>query len=99
MKEINARLEKVEPKVCSSDGVGTMTRFVPLETKSFNPSHKRGSPRAKSTPRETSVHGVGGPCHSSHELQVKILNPFYPPIVCRFKKSHAKEFFFSYYGI
>jgi len=57
MKEINARLEKIEPKASSSDGVGTLTRFVPIETKSFNPSHKRGSPRAKSTPRATSFYG------------------------------------------
>lgn len=57
MKDINARLERIEPKVSPSDGVGTVTRFAPVETKSVNPGHKRGSPRAKSAPKETSFHG------------------------------------------
>ncbi|XP_020248810.1 CLIP-associated protein-like isoform X3 [Asparagus officinalis] len=62
MKEINARLEKIEPKVNPSDGTGTLTRFVPIETKSFNSVHKskRGSPRSKSTPRETPFYGAAG---------------------------------------
>ncbi|ONK70885.1 uncharacterized protein A4U43_C04F2530 [Asparagus officinalis] len=60
MKEINARLEKIEPKVNPSDGAGTLTRFVPVETKSYTPAHRKGSPRAKSTPRETSFYGAAG---------------------------------------
>lgn len=55
MKDVNARLERIEPKVSLSDGV--VTRFVPVETKSVNPGHKRGSPRAKSVPRETPFYG------------------------------------------
>ncbi|KAJ6821576.1 CLIP-associated protein [Iris pallida] len=55
MKEINARLEKIEPKVRPSDSVGT--HFIPPEVKPHNSSQKRGSPRIKSTPRESSLYG------------------------------------------
>ncbi|KAJ6843114.1 CLIP-associated protein [Iris pallida] len=55
MKEINARLEKIEPKVRLSDGVGT--HFTPLEVKPYNSNQKRGSPRTKTTPRDSSLYG------------------------------------------
>lgn len=55
MKEIDARLEKIEPKARQSDGLGS--RFASAEAKSFNFSQKRSSPKAKSTPRETLFSG------------------------------------------
>ncbi|KAJ0963664.1 hypothetical protein J5N97_028786 [Dioscorea zingiberensis] len=55
MKEIDARLERIEPKPRQSDGLGS--RFAPAEAKSFNFSQKRSSPKAKSAPRETLFSG------------------------------------------
>ncbi|KAH7691640.1 CLIP-associating protein 1/2 [Dioscorea alata] len=55
IKEIDARLEKIEPKARQSDGLGS--RFASAEAKSFNFSQKRSSPKAKSTPRETLFSG------------------------------------------
>ncbi|XP_072956983.1 CLIP-associated protein [Typha angustifolia] len=55
MKEITARLERIEPKVRPSDGFGV--QCVSKEVKSFNTNQKRSSPRAKSTPRESSLFG------------------------------------------
>ncbi|KAG1354806.1 CLIP-associated protein [Cocos nucifera] len=49
MKEMNARLEKLEPKVRPSDGVGT--HFISTEMKSFTSTQKRNSPKTKSIPR------------------------------------------------
>ncbi|XP_077226767.1 CLIP-associated protein-like isoform X2 [Tasmannia lanceolata] len=57
LKEINARMEKIEPKVRSSDG---LTGHFPMEMKSSNvPSynHKRNSPKKMSTARESSLSG------------------------------------------
>uniref|UniRef100_A0A1D1ZFN9 CLIP-associating protein 1-B n=1 Tax=Anthurium amnicola TaxID=1678845 RepID=A0A1D1ZFN9_9ARAE len=54
MKEINGRLEKIEPKVRPPDGPGI---FVPPEVKPSIHNQKRSSPKAKPTPRETSVFG------------------------------------------
>ncbi|XP_020575182.1 CLIP-associated protein-like isoform X2 [Phalaenopsis equestris] len=54
MKDISARLARIEPKVHRSDGAGT--HFISTEIKSSN-SHKKGSPRTKITPRETSLFG------------------------------------------
>ncbi|KAJ0966561.1 hypothetical protein J5N97_023478 [Dioscorea zingiberensis] len=51
MKEINAKLEKLEPKTQQSDGLGS--NFVTAEMKPFNISHKRSSPKAKTSPKET----------------------------------------------
>ncbi|PKU83203.1 CLIP-associated protein [Dendrobium catenatum] len=55
MKDISARLARIEPKVHQSDGAGA--HFISTEIKSSNVSHKKGSPRTKSTPRETSLFG------------------------------------------
>ncbi|KAH0451999.1 hypothetical protein IEQ34_019298 [Dendrobium chrysotoxum] len=55
MKDISARLARIEPKVHQSDGAGA--HFISTEIKSSNISHKKGSPRTKSTPRETSLFG------------------------------------------
>ncbi|MQL85358.1 hypothetical protein Taro_017888 [Colocasia esculenta] len=54
MKEINSRLEKIEPKVRPPDSSG---HFIPSEVKSSMHNQKRNSPKAKATPRETSLYG------------------------------------------
>ncbi|XP_038971250.1 CLIP-associated protein isoform X1 [Phoenix dactylifera] len=55
MKEISARLEKLEPKAHHSDGHGS--NFIPTEAKSLHAGHKRSSPRNKSITRESSLFG------------------------------------------
>lgn len=55
MKEINARLERVEPKVRNSDVTGN--HFVCTEIKSASAHQRKGSPRTKITRRETSHFG------------------------------------------
>lgn len=55
MKDISTRIARIEPKVHQSDGAGT--QLVPSEIKASNGSHKKGSPRAKITPKETSLFG------------------------------------------
>ncbi|XP_058094985.1 CLIP-associated protein-like [Magnolia sinica] len=58
VKEINARLEKIEPKIHSSDG--PTGHFIPLEMKSTSlPAYnqKRNSPKTKNTARESSFSG------------------------------------------
>ena len=51
MKEINPKLERLEPKARQSDGLGS--NVVTAEMKSFSISHKRSSPKAKSAPKDT----------------------------------------------
>ncbi|KAJ8899239.1 hypothetical protein K2173_012773 [Erythroxylum novogranatense] len=53
IKDINARLEKIEPQVRTSEGV--MRNFAIVETRptSFNP--KKSSPKAKSSSKEMSL--------------------------------------------
>ncbi|URD77432.1 HEAT repeat family protein [Musa troglodytarum] len=53
MKEINVRLEKIEPKIQPSDGVGSP--HVSAETRSSSASHKKSSPKNKTASRETSI--------------------------------------------
>ncbi|XVE78036.1 hypothetical protein DITRI_Ditri13aG0111900 [Diplodiscus trichospermus] len=55
MRDINARLEKIEPKVRSSDGV--LGGFAAGDIKPAILNPKKSSPRAKSTSRETSLFG------------------------------------------
>ncbi|XP_020083722.1 CLIP-associated protein isoform X2 [Ananas comosus] len=55
MKEINMRLERIEPKVHQSDGAGS--KMISTDVKSVNVNHKRSSPRTKSTPRESTLFG------------------------------------------
>lgn len=51
MKEINSRLEKIQPKVQSTDNHGSS--FNSTEMKSGSHRQKRSSPKAKNVPRET----------------------------------------------
>ncbi|XP_062079246.1 CLIP-associated protein isoform X2 [Humulus lupulus] len=54
VKDINARLERIEPKVRSTDGHGN---FSTGENKNVSHNHKKSSPKAKSTAREMSLFG------------------------------------------
>ncbi|ONM16043.1 CLIP-associated protein [Zea mays] len=54
LKEINSRLDKIEPKVRSSD---TAMQYKAVESRSVSANPKRGSPRTKSTPRESTLYG------------------------------------------
>ncbi|KAF9610019.1 hypothetical protein IFM89_019659 [Coptis chinensis] len=58
VKDINARLEKIEPKIRSSNGAAG--HFLPGEMKSASLSHKKSSPKNKSLTREISLTGVTG---------------------------------------
>lgn len=55
VKDINARLERIEPKVRSSDGLAGNFPTGEIKTVSLNP--KKSSPKAKSSTRETSLFG------------------------------------------
>lgn len=55
MKDINARLERIEPKVRSSDGL--TSNFSAVETKHVSHNPKKSSPKAKSSSREVSLFG------------------------------------------
>ncbi|KAM2009380.1 hypothetical protein FF1_003928 [Malus domestica] len=52
LKDINARLERIEPKIRSSDGLSA------VEAKPVNLNHKKSSPKAKSSSREASLFGA-----------------------------------------
>lgn len=55
VKDINARLERIEPKNRSSDGL--TSTFNAVETKPVSHNPKRSSPKAKSSSREASLFG------------------------------------------
>ncbi|XP_024030060.1 CLIP-associated protein isoform X1 [Morus notabilis] len=55
VKDINARLERIEPKVRSSDGLSG--NFPTGEIKHMTVNHKKSSPKAKSSTREMSLFG------------------------------------------
>jgi CLIP-associating protein 1/2 len=55
VKDINARLERIEPQIRSSDGVTGNFAAGEIKTASHNP--KKSSPKAKSSSRETSLFG------------------------------------------
>lgn len=55
MKDINARLERIEPQVRSSDGLAGNFAAGEIKAASLNP--KRSSPKAKSSSREMSLFG------------------------------------------
>ncbi|GAB2214553.1 hypothetical protein Droror1_Dr00018905 [Drosera rotundifolia] len=57
VKDINARLEKIEPKVRSADGVATNNSVGDFSHKSTGLNLKRSSPKAKNVPRETLLFG------------------------------------------
>ncbi|AQK44687.1 CLIP-associated protein [Zea mays] len=54
LKEINSRLDKIEPKVRSSD---TAMQYKAVESRSVSANPKRGSPRTKNIPRESTLYG------------------------------------------
>ncbi|KAG9447723.1 hypothetical protein H6P81_013851 [Aristolochia fimbriata] len=58
LKEINLRLEKIEPKARSSDGLASTfghTEMKPTTVSAYN--HKRHSPKSLSSARETALSG------------------------------------------
>ncbi|KAL6903536.1 hypothetical protein ACP4OV_004349 [Aristida adscensionis] len=55
LKEINSRLDRIEPKVPSSD-VPVM-KYKVAESRSVSANPKRGSPRTKNTTRESTLFG------------------------------------------
>ncbi|KAA8550665.1 hypothetical protein F0562_002349 [Nyssa sinensis] len=55
VKDINARLERIEPKNNSSDGLAS--NFPTVEIKPANLNPKRSSPKAKNSSREVSLLG------------------------------------------
>ncbi|KAG2712081.1 hypothetical protein I3760_04G108200 [Carya illinoinensis] len=57
VKDINARLERIEPQIRSSDGITGNFAAVEIKSASLNP--KRSSPKAKSSSREMSLFGEG----------------------------------------
>ncbi|KAG7983333.1 hypothetical protein I3843_04G100600 [Carya illinoinensis] len=58
VKDINARLERIEPQIRSSDGITGNFAAVEIKSASLNP--KRSSPKAKSSSREMSLFGAEG---------------------------------------
>ncbi|KAK6164363.1 hypothetical protein DH2020_001227 [Rehmannia glutinosa] len=58
LNDINARLEKIEPKVRSTDAISS--NYSSGEVKSTNLNTKRSSPKAKSSSREVSLFGADG---------------------------------------
>ncbi|KAL2344951.1 hypothetical protein Fmac_006236 [Flemingia macrophylla] len=57
VKDINARLEGIQPKVRSSDGIPG--GYIAGEIKHLSVNPKKSSPKAKSSSRETSLFGEG----------------------------------------
>ncbi|GFY99513.1 CLIP-associated protein [Actinidia rufa] len=55
LKDINSRLERIEPKVNSSDGLARNCPAVETKPASLNP--KRSSPKAKNSSRDVSLFG------------------------------------------
>ncbi|CAM0903887.1 unnamed protein product [Alopecurus aequalis] len=55
LKEITSRLNRIEPKVPSSDG--TATQYKVAESRSVSVNPKRGSPKTKNTTRESTLFG------------------------------------------
>ncbi|PIN03312.1 hypothetical protein CDL12_24170 [Handroanthus impetiginosus] len=58
LKDINTRLEKIEPKVQSSDAI--VSNYSSSETKPTVLNPKKSSPKAKSLSREVSLFGADG---------------------------------------
>lgn len=67
MKEVNARLEKLEPKTHHSDGHGS--NCIPTEAKLLHVGHKRSSPKTKSMTRESSLFGGRLCCYNFYALE------------------------------
>ncbi|KAH0660402.1 hypothetical protein KY289_029150 [Solanum tuberosum] len=58
LKDINVRLEKIEPKSCSIDG--NSINYSTGEVRSASLSSKKSSPKAKRSTREVSLFGADG---------------------------------------
>ncbi|KAI3461018.1 hypothetical protein Pfo_017681 [Paulownia fortunei] len=58
LRDINARLERIEPKVHSSDAI--VSNYSSSETKPTILNTKKSSPKAKSSTREVSLFGADG---------------------------------------
>lgn len=58
VKDINSRLERIEPKPRSSDGASSVSNVTEHKVTNHNP--KRSSPKAKNSSRETSLFGGDG---------------------------------------
>ncbi|XP_049408787.1 CLIP-associated protein-like isoform X1 [Solanum stenotomum] len=58
LKDINVRLEKIEPKSCSIDG--NSNNYSTGEVRSASLSSKKSSPKAKRSTREVSLFGADG---------------------------------------
>ncbi|CAN4113719.1 unnamed protein product [Withania somnifera] len=67
LKDINARLEKIEPKSCSTDGISN--NYSAGEVRSASLSSKKSSPKAKRSTREVSLFGVDG------DIKEKLVDP------------------------
>lgn len=55
LKDINARLERIQPQIRSSDGITSGFAVADMKPGSHNP--KKSSPKAKSSTREMSLFG------------------------------------------
>ncbi|GER24978.1 CLIP-associating family protein [Striga asiatica] len=58
LKDINTRLEKIEPKVRSTDAI--TSNYTSSEIKPTNLNTKKSSPKARSSTREVSLFGADG---------------------------------------
>ncbi|CAA0823913.1 CLIP-associated protein [Striga hermonthica] len=58
LKDINTRLEKIEPKVRSADAI--TSTYTSSEVKPINLNTKKSSPKARSSTREVSLFGADG---------------------------------------
>nr|KYP42847.1 CLIP-associating protein 1 [Cajanus cajan] len=67
VKAINARLEGIQPKVHSSDGISS--GYIAGEIKPVGVNPKKSSPKAKSSSRESSLFGGEG------DVSEKVLDP------------------------
>ncbi|XP_047175414.1 CLIP-associated protein-like [Vigna umbellata] len=67
VKAINARLEGIQPKLQSSDGISS--GYIAGEIKPVGVNPKKSSPKAKSSSRESSLFGGEG------DVTVKVIDP------------------------
>ncbi|TKY52810.1 CLIP-associated protein [Spatholobus suberectus] len=68
VKAINARLEGIQPKVHSSDGISS--GYIAGEIKPVGVNPKKSSPKAKSSSRESSLFGAG-----EGDVTEKVIDP------------------------
>ncbi|KAL8139120.1 hypothetical protein V2J09_005121, partial [Rumex salicifolius] len=70
VKDINARLERIEPKIRSSDSITNISSAP--EHKLVNHNPKKSSPKAKNSSRETSLFGGDGEATDKPVEPVKV---------------------------